>query len=278
MTLKENELARITSSGVEIFNFTKNDSTMEKVKLKEGISHYFIQEMLEQPEAVQKCLGFGGRLKGSEPGMVKLGGLDNDEPELINIENLLIAACGTSYYASLYGSLLMREFGCFNMIEVKIASEIQEKDFPVRNGGLLCVSQSGETTDLLKPFREAEELGLKRFNIVNNVESTLAREAKCGVFVNAGKESSIASTKAYLCQVIAFSLITIWFASRVNYKHSKQRRIKLWSELNTLSEKVKQVVTSVTPFAKACAHHLKDEAHIFLLGLGLGECTAREDP
>lgn len=86
---------------------------------------------------------------------MKLGGFDNDEHELINIENLLIAACGTSYYASLYGSLLMREFGCFQMIEVKIASEILEEDFPKRNGGLLCVSQSGETTDLLKPFREA---------------------------------------------------------------------------------------------------------------------------
>lgn len=172
---------------------------MDKVKLKPGISHFFIQEMLEQPEAVEKCLNYGGRLYGREEGIVKLGGLDNDEEELINIENLMIAACGTSYYASNYGSYLMREFGCFQMIEVKIASEIQEKDFPKRNGGLLCVSQSGETTDVLAPFREAGRLGIKRFNIVNNVESTLAREAKCGVFVNAGKETSIASTKAFLC-------------------------------------------------------------------------------
>ena len=80
---------------------------MDKVKLKPGISHFFIQEMLEQPESVEKALNYGG------PGMVKLGGMDNDEEELINIDNLLIAACGTSYYASLYGSYLMREFGCF---------------------------------------------------------------------------------------------------------------------------------------------------------------------
>jgi glucosamine--fructose-6-phosphate aminotransferase (isomerizing) len=111
--LKENELARITSAGVEIFAIVKTEATMDKVQLKEGISHYFIQELLEQPEAVQKCLGYGGRLKGSEPGMVKLGGLDNNEQELILIENLVIAACGTSYYASNYGSQLMREFGCF---------------------------------------------------------------------------------------------------------------------------------------------------------------------
>ena len=86
--------------------------------------------MLDQPEAVKKCLGFGARLKGSEPGTVKLGGMDSDEQELISIENLLIGACGTSYYASLYGSQLLREFGCFSMIDVKIASEIQDKDFP----------------------------------------------------------------------------------------------------------------------------------------------------
>ena len=83
------------------------------------------------------------------------------------------------------------------------------------------MSQSGETTDVLAPFRIAGELGIKRFNIANNVESSLAREAKCGVFLNAGKESSVASTKAFLNQVIAFSLITIWFASKHNFKHSK---------------------------------------------------------
>lgn len=162
------------------------------------------------------------------------------------------------------------------MIEVKIASEIQEKDFPLRNGGLLCVSQSGETTDLLGPFRQAEKLGIKRFNIVNSVESTLAREAKCGVFLNAGKETSIASTKAFLNQVIAFSLITLWFSSRHNYKNSKAQRVKLWTELTLLSQKVKTVVESIPEFAKACASKLKDESSVFLLGLGLGECVAKE--
>lgn len=93
----------------------------------------------------------------------------------------------------------MREFGCFKTVDVKIASEILEEDFPEINGGLLSVSQSGETTDLLKPFELAGEKGLMRFNIVNNVESTLARGAKCGIFVNAGKEISIASTKAFIC-------------------------------------------------------------------------------
>ena len=73
-----------------------------------------------------------------------------------------------------------------------------------------------------------------RFNIVNNVESTLARGAKCGIFLNAGKELSIASTKAFICQVVAFSLMTLWFAQKLNYKHSKENREKLWTELKQL--------------------------------------------
>ena len=82
----------------------------------------------------------------------------------------------------------MRDFGCFNTVEVKIASEISPDDLSIQQGGFLAVSQSGETTDLLRPFAIAEEKGLVRFNIVNNVESKLAREAGCGLFLNAGKE------------------------------------------------------------------------------------------
>jgi glucosamine--fructose-6-phosphate aminotransferase (isomerizing) len=71
-------------------------------------------------------LNYGGRLAGKEKGMVKLGGLDSNEKILLQIENLLIGACGTSYHASLYGKYLIREFGCFSTVDVKIASEIYE--------------------------------------------------------------------------------------------------------------------------------------------------------
>jgi len=80
-----------------------------------------------------------------------------------------------------------------------MASEITARDLPQKRGGFLSVSQSGETADLLIPFRLAKTQGLFRFNIVNKVESTLAREAKCGVFLNCGREMSVASTKAFTC-------------------------------------------------------------------------------
>jgi glutamine---fructose-6-phosphate transaminase (isomerizing) len=77
---------------------------------------------------------------------------------------------------------------------------------------MLCVSQSGETMDLLIPFRLAKECGLRRINVVNKVNSTLARENDCGVFINCGRELSVASTKAYTSQVICLSLVAFWFA------------------------------------------------------------------
>ena len=81
---------------------------------------------------------------------------------------------------------------------MKIASEITEDDLKFKNGGFLSVSQSGETMDLLIPFRKAKEMGLTRFNIVNKIMSTLSREENCGVFLNCGRELSVASTKAFV--------------------------------------------------------------------------------
>ena len=111
----------------------------------------------------------------------------------------------------------MREFGCFTYVEAKTASEISECDLMNMkalggSGGFLSVSQSGETMDLLIPFRMAKECGLTRLNVVNKVMSTLAREENCGVFLNCGRELSVASTKAFISQVTVLTLVTLWFA------------------------------------------------------------------
>lgn len=115
-------------------------------------------EMMEQSDAVARTLGFGGRLMGGE-NMVKLGGLENDRVKLCEIENLIIAACGTSYRAGQYGEILMKEMAGLKYVEALIASEICDRDFPRQNGGFLSISQSGETMDLLIPFRLAKEAG-----------------------------------------------------------------------------------------------------------------------
>lgn len=110
-----------------------------QVQLPPGISHYYIMEMMEQSDAVARTLGFGGRLMGGE-NMVKLGGLENDRAKLCEVENLIIAACGTSYRAGQYGEILMKEMAGLKYVEALIASEISERDFPRQNGGFLSIS------------------------------------------------------------------------------------------------------------------------------------------
>jgi glutamine---fructose-6-phosphate transaminase (isomerizing) len=96
-------------------------------------------EMLEQPDAVARSLNYGARLMGGE-NMVKLGGLDAKREELVKIDNLIIAACGTSNNAGRYGEYLMRELGCFKYVESIIASEIFDRDLPKKNGGFISIS------------------------------------------------------------------------------------------------------------------------------------------
>jgi glucosamine--fructose-6-phosphate aminotransferase (isomerizing) len=130
----------------------------------------------------------------------------------LEIENLIIGACGTSFNASMVGAYFMKKLGCFNTVQPIVASEITRLDFPHNHVGLLSVSQSGETKDLLMILDVAKECGATCFNIVNKVESTLAREVKCGVFLNAGREISVASTKAFTTQVAVLALVAIWFS------------------------------------------------------------------
>ena len=157
---------------------------------------YFEWEINQQPEALMRALNYGARISFNN--QVKLGGLDRNLRKLKQIENLLIAACGTSYYAGLYGAEIMRRLGVFNSVQVQIGSEIREHSFPMMNAGLLSITQSGETEDLKNAIRIAQDQGITCFNVINRVESSIAQMTQSGVFLNAGREYSVASTKAFV--------------------------------------------------------------------------------
>jgi glucosamine--fructose-6-phosphate aminotransferase (isomerizing) len=198
--------------------------------------------------------------------MVKLRGLDDELESLKSVDNLIIAACGTSYLAGQYGECIMRQLGCFKFISAITAGEIQERDLPKQNGGFLSISQSGETMDLLIPFRVAKANGLTRINVVNKVNSTLARENHCGVFLNCGREFSVASTKAFVCQVVVLALVAIWFAQNKNFNATKKARAKLIKELKMLSANMKATLNSINEKSKFIAEQMKDSRHIFFCG------------
>ncbi len=233
--------------------------------------HWTIKEILEQPEAVSRTLNHGARLVGENG--VKLGGLDGRAEELLRIKHLVIAACGTSYHAGLYGAMAMRAMKAFDTVQVVDASEITPHHFPSEGAGLLVISQSGETKDTHRAVVLAQNLGVPAFSIVNAVGSLIARTTKCGMYLNAGREHGVASTKAFITQVTALELISIWFAQ--HREKEPARRRSTVEDLRRLPTNIKEML-QMRELCRQIAEKLLPAEHLFVLGKGCAEAIARE--
>lgn len=120
--------------------------------------------------------------------------------------------------------------------------------------------------DLLIPFRLAESMGLQRINVVNKVNSTLARENNCGIFLNCGRELSVASTKAYISQVVVLTLVALWFSQMKNYNQTKRIRARYIAELRNLSSNMETTLQGCISFSEKVSQHLKTAKGIMFLG------------
>lgn len=277
ISLENNEIAVITADGVTLPYERKIVVEEEKIeKSPHPHAHWTIREILEQPEAISRSLNFGGRI--SDDSHVKLGGLDDNREWLSGIDHLVIAACGTSYYASLYGAQIFRDLKCFKTVQVIDGAELEESHFCPENSGLLVLSQSGETADVLRCIYIAEQLNIPRFSCVNRVGSTIARTTKCGVYINAGRETAVASTKAFSCQVTVLALIGLWFAQNKSPIFQLQHRQALIQYLHRLPTCAGMVLSRVREKCKEVARHIFNMKGntLFLLGKGYGEAVAYE--
>jgi len=204
---------------------------------KGGYPHYMIKEIFEQPDTVHDA--FRGRIL-PEAGDVKLGGLQLTDWELRNIRRIVILACGTSWHAGLVGEYLLEEYAHIP-VEVEYASEFRYRS-PVIEPGTVClvVSQSGETIDTLEAMREAKRRGAKTIGITNVVGSTIARESECGVYIHAGPEIGVASTKAFTSQVTILMLLTVLLGRRGNL--SADFGMRILGELRALPGKIQRIL------------------------------------
>ena len=138
-------------------------------------------------------------------------------------KNLIILGCGTSYHAGLLGLEYFKELTNFNTVQLFDGAEFDLKDIPKQGiTGLLLLSQSGETKDLHRCIEIAQSNDAITLGVVNVPDSLIARETDCGVYLNAGREFAVASTKSFTCQCIVLSLISIWF-SQNRKNHIKMR-------------------------------------------------------
>ena len=171
-----------------------------------GYAHFMLKEIFEQPETIENTMR--GRLL-QEEGTAKLAGLNLTDDDLLSIDNIVITACGTSWHSALIGEHMIEEFARIP-VEVEYASEFRYRN-PVVSERTLCVviSQSGETADTLAAMREAKRRGARTIGLVNVVGSTIARESDGGVYLHAGPEIGVASTKAFTSQVVALAMLTL---------------------------------------------------------------------
>jgi glutamine---fructose-6-phosphate transaminase (isomerizing) len=272
ISLENGEIAIIKSDGHSLDLSRLEQAPDQEILLSpDPYPHWTIKEIMEQPEAISRALNYGGRIL--DDSRVKLGGLEQNKELLIGIKHLVIAACGTSYHAALYGARLMRSLNAFETVQVIDAAELTRADFPPNNGGLLVISQSGETKDVHRCVVNAQKEGVPVFSVINAVGSLIPRTTKCGVYVNAGREHAVASTKAFTTQVTVLSLIANWFAQ--SRELEEQSRQHLIDALHRLSTNCGMTLRT----REKCAHiasKLTHADHCFVLGKGYAEPIARE--
>jgi glucosamine--fructose-6-phosphate aminotransferase (isomerizing) len=204
---------------------------------KTGFDHYMLKEIYEQPEALENAMR--GRLSDHDAS-AHFGGLNLDSQQLRRADRLILTACGTSYHAALVGEYLLEEFARIP-VEVEYASEFRYRNPPMeRNTIVLAITQSGETADTLAALRESKRKGHPTLAICNVVGSSIARECDGGVYLHAGPEIGVASTKAFTSQVAVLTLLALYLG-RMRHLSSVQGT-RMLDELRAMPEAIRRTL------------------------------------
>jgi glucosamine--fructose-6-phosphate aminotransferase (isomerizing) len=237
---------------------------------KGGFEHFMLKEIMEQPETLRNSMR--GRVLLDE-GNAKLSGLGEVMPVLENAQRIIITACGTSWHAGLVGEYMLEQYGKIP-VEVEYASEFRYRNPIIKKGDVVfLISQSGETADTLAALREAKQKGAAVFGICNVVGSTIARESQGGVYIHAGPEIGVASTKAFTSQLVVLSLITLMIARQRGMSEAEGR--KIGQALLDLPHKVETILQDTSEI-ELIAEELKDNVNVLYLGRGYNFPAALE--
>ena len=210
-----------------------------------GYRHFMLKEIMEQPESLRTALR--GRLLEDE-GNSKLGGLNLTDEELLSFNRVVLTACGTSWHSALIGEYMLEELARIPT-EVEYASEFRYRNPIVDERTLVIgISQSGETADTLSALREAKRRGARTIGVVNVVGSTIAREVDGGIYIHAGPEIGVASTKAFTCQIAALALLTLHIGRLRSLSVLQGREVV--KALNRLPSQVSEVLSRASEVEK----------------------------
>jgi glucosamine--fructose-6-phosphate aminotransferase (isomerizing) len=209
-----------------------------------------------------------------EEGNIRLGGLENHLRELRKAKRLIVTACGTSFHAGLIGKYMIEQYARIP-VDIEYASEFRYRNPIVSDDDVMFgISQSGETADTLAAMREGKRKGALALGIVNVVGSTIARESDGGVYIHAGPEIGVASTKAFTSQLTVLSLLTIMLG-RMRHLSVVDGRAMI-RELLEIPEKIQQTLDATEPQIEAMAEIFKDAANFLYMGRGYNYPVALE--
>ena len=245
--LADHEIAVVTADTIRVIHRDQGDVRhdvkqldIEATDIDLGVfDHYMLKEIYEQPETVRNALR--GRLDRDEATAV-FGGLNLSPQQLQSVNRFMLTACGTSWHAGLVGEYMIETLARIP-VEVEYASELRYRNPPLGPGTLLfALTQSGETIDTLAALREMKRKGHPTMSICNVVGSTIAREADGGIYLHAGPEIGVASTKAFTAQCVVMSLLALYFG-RLHHL-SYEAGLRIISDLEKLPEQVEAALTT----------------------------------
>ncbi|NNK49829.1 MAG: glutamine--fructose-6-phosphate transaminase (isomerizing) [Gemmatimonadetes bacterium] len=271
--LDDGEIAVIDSSGCDILSMDAMSRIVKPVEVLDwdleaaergGHAHFMLKEIFEQPKSLEATLR--GRIQRSSPA-VKLGGLSDVAAVLSDARRIVFTACGTSWHAGLVGKFMVEEYARVQA-DVEYASEWRYRN-PVLEPGTVVVgvSQSGETADTLAALSLAREKGATTLGVVNVVGSSIARATNAGIYLHAGPEIGVASTKAFTSQVAAMALFALYLGRQRGLDPEVTRRVL--TEIQKVPDKVRAILSRADELEEM-AQRLVERGHNNFLYLGRG--------
>ena len=265
--LNDYDVATITPERFDVLNLGTDTANVQISQLEFSQedaargkhAHFMLKEIYEQPQTILNALR--GRLD-FEGATAKFGGLNMTAAELRNIDRIVIAASGTSWHAALVGEYLIEELAQIP-VEVEFAHEFCYRNAPLeKNTVLLVLSQSGETADTLAALREAKRRGHRALAIVNVVGSTIARESDGGIYMHAGPEIGVASTKAFVSTISILTLLAVHLGRLRNL--SAKRALDVLHGLEALPKQIEKILAQNDNLKKVAKKYAKADDFFFL--------------
>ena len=265
--LNDYDVATVTPERFDMLNLGTETATVQISQLEFSqedavrgkYEHFMLKEIFEQPRAVENALRGRVDLKNAT---AKFGGLNMSEAELRGIDRIIIAASGTSWHAALAGEYLIEDLAQIP-VEVEFAHEFCYRNAPLeKHTVLLVISQSGETADTLAALREAKRRGHKTLAIINVVGSTIARESDGGIYLHAGPEIGVASTKAFVSTLTVLALLAVHLGRMRTL--SANRALEILRALEAVPRQLEGLLAQNQSFKKLAKKYAKADDFFFL--------------